>query len=274
MGRMNVHKKMEASDIGGVKARGVFQMVPLMLCCALLSLGCSSMAEAPPDFEGEWTALSLLNRSVQAYGGPAAILDFQDITIRCDIDVFNGQAWVHGSTLMRMTPPDRLLSQTVLEKVGEKVVYSNAHGQGERIDGQSTGRDVTDDLRQSFRRTRIHAFFLEDQAEHVTITANTTLDKRPCTVLTRTAGQEKWRIWIDLDQFLIRKIRLVLAKAESASNVPGALSVEWLFSNFKYRGIRNVPFSYKTYLNGKLFQKGEVTEVLLNQGLKEEDFRF
>jgi hypothetical protein len=234
--------------------------------------GCRSAPTPPAHFEGTWSAPALLERSIEAYGGPGVLMDFTDMTVEHEIQARLGKTWRKGSALLRMKPPDLLYSAVRLKGGDEKVVFFDGSERGERINGEPTDRDVSPDLLQRRRSSMIHAFFRADDYAGVTLSSRDDLLGVACAVLSKEAGDETWRIWIDLEEFLIRKIRLVLPSAEASTGLPGRLTVEWYHADFKRVSGRLVPHAYRTYLNGELFQQGRVKAFALNQGLETGDF--
>jgi hypothetical protein len=234
--------------------------------------GCRSAPKPPADFKGTWSAAALLERSIEAYGGAEKLLSFEDLTVECEISARFGKSWQKGETLLRIKPPDLLYSAVRLRGGDEKIVFFDGSERGEWINGQPTIRDVRSDLLQRRRSSMIHAFFQEEGAAGVILSSRDDLAGISCAVLSKQAGEETWRIWIDLKEFLIRKIRLILPSAEAATGLAGSLTVDWYYAVFKRESGRLVPFAYRTYLNGELFQEGRVKAFALNQELTAKEF--
>ena len=237
--------------------------------CLLIASSCRTPYGPPKDFEGEWSQRELLMRSVHAYGGPEAVLTFKDLSFDCEITVQEDGRQVKGKTHLRFKPPDRLFFTSDLDQVGNQVVLSNGRESLEFLYGAPTGRDVKADLERRRRLTMIHVFFLEGEAGEVDLGPPTKIEGRLHAVLSKKSGVETWRLWIDLDEFLIRRIRLLLPSGEGA----GPMSVEWRFMDFKKAGKRLVPHAFRIFLNARPFQEGRITEFRMDQGLTEEDFR-
>ncbi|MBU0755048.1 MAG: hypothetical protein KJ645_07890, partial [Planctomycetes bacterium] len=161
-----------------------------------------------------------------------------------------------------------------LEGGDQKIVVSDGQNRGEWINGKPTDRDVTADLVQRKRLTMIHAFFLEEEVKDVTLAEVERLEDRPCACLDKRCGEETWRIWIDLSEYRIRKIGLLMPSAEQASGLSGSLAVDWIFDDFQWVESRLVPFTYQTFLNGTLFQEGRILRFALNQGFTTDDFKW
>lgn len=243
----------------------------------LLLLGpisaCRAPVQPPDGFEGRWSPRALALRSVEAYGGGPAVLDFEDLAYECEISIQADRGWVTGTTTLRFKKPDWFYSSLNLRNGGEKIQFYDGLRSGERINGTSTDRDIGTDLDRRRRSTLIHAFLLEEGGEPMELSGRGEAGGMRCAVLTKRAGVEIWKVWIDLERFLIRKIRLLLPPGDAASGVAGPLSVEWRFSDFKEVEGRQVPHVYEQHLNGKLFQKGRITSFRLNGGLTQDDFR-
>ena len=136
-----------------------------------------------------------------------------------------------------------------------------------------TGRDVDADLERRRRLTMIHAFFLEGGAGDVDLCPLARTEGRLHAVLSKVSGLETWKLWIDLDEFLIRRIRLLLPPGNGAVGVTGPMTVEWRFLDFRMAGKRLVPHTFRILLNGRPFQEGRITEFRMDQGLTDEDFK-
>ncbi|MBU0755554.1 MAG: hypothetical protein KJ645_10480, partial [Planctomycetes bacterium] len=73
----------------------------------LLSLFACQAGPAPPsDFVGDWAPVAILERSIQAYGGPEQVLSFQDLFVECELTVLVGSSRQSGKTALKMKPPD------------------------------------------------------------------------------------------------------------------------------------------------------------------------
>jgi hypothetical protein len=250
-----------------------FRRTLIIAVWLLIGVSCRATHGPPPGFDGEWSPRELLMRSVRAYGGPEAVLDFKDLSYECEITVKEDGRQVKGKTHVRFKPPDRLFFTSDLEQVGKQVVLSNGRESLEFIDGAPTGRDVKADLERRRRLTMIHAFFLEDEACEVEMGPLTKIEGRLHAVLSKRSGVESWKLWIDLDELLVRRIRLLLPSGNGASSITGPLSVEWRFMKFKKAGKRLVPHAFRILMNGRSFQEGRITKFRMDQGLTDEDFR-
>jgi hypothetical protein len=227
----------------------------------------------PAGFEGEWSPQALLTRSVRAYGGPEAVIDFDDLGFDCRIEVLQDGRRIEGTTRLLFKRPDLIYFISALEEAGERIVLFDGRESLELHDGSPTGRDVSADLERRRRLTMIHAFFLDGSAEGVELIPPQRIEERWHAVLEKSIGGETWKLWIDLEDFLIRRIRLYLPSGDPESGRAGPLSVEWTFRDFREISGRTVPHAFRIHLNGQLFQEGEITGFRLNQGLGAEDFR-
>jgi hypothetical protein len=252
-----------------------YAWLPCLMTVALLSVAvaCTPLPDPPADFKGPWTAENILRCSVEAYGGKEVVLEFEDMTYQCHITVLQGTDWTKGDTDLRIKKPDLIFSFLRLENGDEKTVFYDGRERDEWINGKTTGREVEADLERRRRLTLVHAFFMEKDQNDVVLAETTKEQGLPCAVLLKKTGFETWKLWIDLERFLIRKIRLLLPPGDPASGVTGPLSVEWHYSGFRPMAGRLVPRQFQIYLNGELFQKGEITRFSLNQGLTDKDFR-
>lgn len=234
---------------------------PILFLLFLLS-ACAAPRMAPIAL----TPWELLNKSVQAYGGEEAVLNLQDMTSRIAVAVFRDGVWRTGESLLRFKQPDLLYSAIKIQGMGEKTVYNNGRKSEERINGKATNRSVKRDLKRRLRLSMIHAFFLENRAEEVQFMGIQEVNGRDCAVLLKKADQETWRIFIDQEQGLIRKIGLTLPPQDS-----GAI-VDWTFDEFKRTQARMAPQVCVTRINDKVFQRGRLLEFQMNSGLTETDF--
>lgn len=245
------------------------RFLPIIL---FVSIGCSMTPAPPADFKGEWTPLTILGHSADAYGGESAILGFNDMTVEQMISVYQGRGWVKGETLMRFKPPEWIYESLRIGEEAERVVYHDGETAGEIIGGQRTGRKVQADLERRRRQLLLHGFFMEDGARHTTIDMRVDLEGVKCVVLARKADGERWRIWIDLEQYLIRKVELFMKAGNAAVGLTGDIVIDWYYSDFRWVGKRLVPHAFLTFINKKPFQKGKVERAVVDTGLTRKDF--
>jgi hypothetical protein len=238
--------------------------------CALPA--CGAIWSSPANLDESRNPFLLLNRSVEAYGGRAVMLDLTDLRFESEIILHQGTDRIQGWARVVFAPPRRLLSTVRFEGGEEKTVFSNSREQGERINGKATDRDVTPDLEKRRRTLMIHSFFLENDARTVDLVHTADDRGRKCAVLTRKAENETWKLWIDLEKYRIRKVSLLMKAADPASGIHGPLTVEWQYDDFEVMDGRLVPRSSWVLLNDHLFQEGRVTRFALNRGIPEADF--
>jgi len=243
----------------------------LLIFCFLFS--CMSAPLPPDGLQDIWTPSKLITQSVTAYGGPKAVLEFNDISYSMDLAIYQNNRWLTGTSRLLMKQPDMLYSEMNIEGIGEKIVFFDGDEAGELLNGKISGRNVDQDLNRRRKLTMIHAFFLENRSESVTIRPCEKVGDHRCAVLSKDEGEETWRIWIDLNSFLIRKIRLLLPKGQDgAAGIAGPVTVDWNFKEFKKIQGRQVPHTFITYLNDGPFQRGRISRFKMNSGLADIDF--
>jgi hypothetical protein len=160
-----------------------------------------------------------------------------------------------------------------IEGAGVKEVFFDGTKSGEKINGFRTTRSVEKDLERRIRQIMIHAFFLEENALSPVLPPPEKVEDSLCARLSRTVGEETWRIWIDLDHYYIRKIRLLLPPGEGKEmGISGAVTVEWRFREFKRHGLRLLPHLCETFINDRPFQQSRIQAFRMNQGFEDRDF--
>jgi len=239
------------------------QLIPVSKLFGFILLlplfSCSSWPRTPEGFEGEYTPYALLMRSVDAYGGPGKVLDFKKMTCQWEVSIPSKEGFSRGISRLELERSGNLTSELRLEDAGCISVRGNADQSREWIDGKPTDRDVQAVVDRLRRSTLIHAFFLEDRATGVELSPPVIMEGEPCAVLALERRGQSWKIWIDLNQFLIRKKRLVLPAGDEAGGIAGPLSMEWSYSGFEMMDGRLVPTRFKLDRNSRPFMEGRIT---------------